>query len=84
MQIPIPQSGERAPPSTENRHGSPAIITAAATLIPWTTRTGLPLTVMEIQLSLNRFSASAPACHSCCAHRASEFDLVDCVQFCIS
>jgi hypothetical protein len=47
MQTPIPQSGPRASPRTENRHGSFAIISAAATLVPGVTRTSLPLIVME-------------------------------------
>jgi hypothetical protein len=51
MQMPMPHSGPRASPLTENRHGSPDIIIAAATLVPAATRIGLPFTVIE-QLSL--------------------------------
>jgi hypothetical protein len=51
MQMPIPHNGPRGRPCTETRHGSPAVIMAAATLVPSETRTGLPLTVME-KLSL--------------------------------
>jgi len=51
MQIPMPQSGPRGSPLSEKRHGSLAMMTAAATLAPELTRTCLPLTVME-QLSL--------------------------------
>jgi hypothetical protein len=51
MQMPMPHSGPRASPRTENRHGSLAIVTAAATLTPTATRISLPFTVME-QLSL--------------------------------
>jgi hypothetical protein len=47
MQMPMPQKGARASPSVENRHGSFAIITAAATLVPLATRTALPFTLME-------------------------------------
>jgi hypothetical protein len=65
MQIPIPQRGARGSPVTENRQGSPAIITAAATLVPSATRTALPFTRMEIQFSFNGFSASAPAATGC-------------------
>jgi hypothetical protein len=74
MQIPIPHSGARASPSTENRDGSPAMITAAATLAPWGTCTGLPLTEMEIQSLLNRFSRSAPGHCNCSAQRAHDSD----------
>jgi hypothetical protein len=49
--MPIPQSGERGSPFTEIRHGWPAIIIAAATLVPSDTCTGLPFTLME-KLSL--------------------------------
>jgi len=59
MQIPIPQSGARVSPFTETRHCSPAIMIAAATLVPSANRIGLPLTVTEIQFSLNNFSPSA-------------------------
>jgi hypothetical protein len=33
MQIPMPHKGPRASPLTEKRHGSPAIVIAAATLV---------------------------------------------------
>jgi hypothetical protein len=46
MQIPIPQSGPRGSPRTEVRHGSPAIIIAAATLVSAETRICFPFTVM--------------------------------------
>jgi hypothetical protein len=47
MQMPMPQSGLRGSPLTEKRHGSLAIIIAAATLVPSRTRIVLPFTVME-------------------------------------
>jgi hypothetical protein len=47
MQMPMPHSGARASPFTENRQGSPAIITAAATLVPTFTRTFIPFTVTQ-------------------------------------
>jgi hypothetical protein len=53
MQMPIPQSGPRAWPETENRHGSPAIITAAATLVPASTTICFPFTVMGTSSLLN-------------------------------
>jgi hypothetical protein len=54
MQMPMPQSGPRASPRTENRQGSLAIMIAAATLAPSAMRTSLPLTVMEQLSSINR------------------------------
>jgi len=53
MQIPMPHNGPRASPPTDNRHDAPAIVTAAATLVPGTTWTGLPLTVMEMPIPFN-------------------------------
>jgi len=47
----MPQSGERGSPVTDRRHGWPAIIIAAATLVSSDTCTERPLTVME-KLSL--------------------------------
>jgi hypothetical protein len=52
--MPMPHSGPRASPPTENRHGSPAIIIAAATLVPDTTRIGLPFTVIGQLSPINR------------------------------
>jgi hypothetical protein len=54
MQMPMPQSGPRASPLTENRHGSPAIIIAAATLVPAATSTDLPFTVIGQHSLINR------------------------------
>ena len=51
MQMPMPHSGPRASPQTENRHGSPAIIIAAATLVPAATFIDSPFTLI-VQLSL--------------------------------
>jgi hypothetical protein len=53
IQMPMPQSAARGSPCTEYRQGSPAIITAAATLVPSSTSTCLPLMVMEIRRSFN-------------------------------
>jgi hypothetical protein len=47
MQIPMPQTGPRGSPLAEKRHGSAAIIIAAATLMPSHTRIVLPFTVIE-------------------------------------
>ena len=58
MQMPIPQKGARASRRTENRHGSLAIIIAAATLVPSATRTGWPFTVIEKPLLLIRADSS--------------------------
>jgi hypothetical protein len=58
MQMPMPQSGARASPVTEKRQGPLAIMTAAATLVPAATLTGLPLTVMEISSAPNKSSGS--------------------------
>jgi hypothetical protein len=61
MQMPMPQSGARASPSTENRHGSPAIIIAAATLVPAATCIGRPFTVSNICTSANVSSSFTAA-----------------------
>jgi len=60
MQMPIPQNGVRGSPRTENRHGSLAIIMAAATLVTSATLIARPFTVME-KPSLNTGTPS-----SCC------------------
>jgi len=54
MQMPIPHSGARASPLTEKRQGSPAIITAAATLVPKATRTFFPFTVIQRPSHIDR------------------------------
>jgi hypothetical protein len=54
MQMPMPHSGPRGSPRTENRHGSLAIITAAATLVPRATRTSFPFTIMEKRSLIDR------------------------------
>lgn len=46
-QIPIPQSGPRGAPPTDTRHGCPASIAAAATVVPGSTSTVTPLTVRD-------------------------------------
>jgi hypothetical protein len=48
MQMPMPQSGPRGSPLTDNRHGSLAMTIAAATLQPAVTRTCRPLMVIEM------------------------------------
>jgi hypothetical protein len=47
MQMPMPHSGARGSPCTEKRHGSLAIMMAAATLVPAATDTAMPFTVIE-------------------------------------
>ena len=44
-QIPIPHKGARGSPATEVRVVAPAIITAAATVVPGLTAMGAPFTV---------------------------------------
>jgi hypothetical protein len=61
MQMPIPQKGARASCRTEKRHGSLAIIIAAATLVPWATRMGLPFTVIEKSSLLIRADSTGPS-----------------------
>jgi hypothetical protein len=69
MQMPIPHSGPRASPLTENRHGSPAIITAAATLVPRATRSLSPFTVIHNSwLTNHALSPESMVCRTTAAH----------------
>jgi hypothetical protein len=58
MQMPMPHSGARGSPLTEIRHAAPAIINAAATVVPSRTFIRAPFTVIQQPSLIDRTFSS--------------------------